>query len=288
MEKQITRRRLRLCLIAPAVIALALAAGCRRESSAPKFGGGIPMAAPMAAMMRADPPGDGQGAGQGDVQRRIAYTNRFVLEMPSADVADAQQKTLSACLAAGCSVENTRLDRLPNGGMQGEISVRIAPDKLAALTATITAPPARLVSHAETADDKTIAVLDIEKRLAAQVALRERLNQLLARANGSVGDLVAAEKQLAEVQGTIESQTAQLAYLHTITDTVRVDVSYNGLLQQAGPFDLSPVREALDAFLATLIGSAGDMITWVAIVLPWLPLGLVGLLMLRWLVRRRT
>ncbi len=283
-----TRRRLPLSSIALALIALALLVGCRREPPAPKFGGAIPMAAPMAAMMRVDAQGGGPGAGQADVQRRIAYTNRFVIEMPSDDVADAQQKTQSACLAAGCSVESTRLDRLPNGGVEGAISVRIAPDKLAALTATIAAPPARMVSHAETAEDKTVAVLDIEKRLASQVALRERLNQLLAKAQGSVGDLVAAETQLAEVQGTIESQTAQLAYLHTITDTVRVDVSYNGLLQQAGPFDLSPVREALDAFLATVIGSAGDMITWVAVALPWLPLGIVGLFMLRWLVRRRA
>jgi len=278
-----TRRWLPLGLIAPALIGVALLAGCKREP-AQGFGVALPAPAPMAAMMRAD----AKMAGPGDVQRRIAYTNRFVLEMPSEDVANAQQKTLAACVAAGCSVESTRLDRLPNGGVQGEISVRIAPDKLDALTATITAPPARLVSRAETADDKTVAVLDIEKRLASQVALRERLNQLLAQAKGSVGDLVAAEKQLAEVQGTIESQTAQLAYLRSITDTVRVDVSYNGLLQQAGPFDLSPVREALDAFLATLIGSAGDMITWVAVALPWLPLGLVGLFLLRWVARKRA
>ena len=104
----------------------------------------------------------------------------------------------------------------------------------------------RVVSRAESADDKTVAVLDIEKRLAAQIALRDRLTQLLGQASGSVGDLVAVEKQLAEVQGTIESQTAQRDYLRTITDTVRVDISYNGLIQQAGPFDLSPVRAAIE------------------------------------------
>jgi hypothetical protein len=66
-----------------------------------------------------------------------------------------------------------------------------------------------------------------------------------------------------------------------------VDVSYNGLIQQAGPFDLSPIRAALYDFVRTMIGSAGDVITWVAVALPWAPLGVLGLWLLRVVVRRR-
>ncbi|MFL5258086.1 MAG: DUF4349 domain-containing protein, partial [Rhodopila sp.] len=91
----------------------------------------------------------------------------------------------------------------------------------------------------------------------------------------------------AEVQGTVESLTAQRDYLRTVTDTVRVDVSYNGLIQQAGEVDLSPLRAALDDFLAAMIGSAGDMVTWIAVALPWLPLAALGLWLARALLRRR-
>ena len=81
---------------------------------------------------------------------------------------------------------------------------------------------------------------------------------------------MAVERQLADVQGTIESETAQRDYLRTITDTVKVDVSYNGSIQLAGPFDVSPVRVALDSFARTVIQSLGDMIGWFAYALPWL------------------
>jgi hypothetical protein len=70
------------------------------------------------------------------------------------------------------------------------------------------------------------------------------------------------------VQGTIESETAQRDYLHTITDTVKVDVNYNGLIQQAGPFDVSPIRAALDGFAHTAIESFDEMINWIAYALP--------------------
>ena len=116
--------------------------------------------------------------------------------------------------------------------------------------------------------------------------LRDRLSQILKQAGTSVADLVAVEKQLAEVQGQIESETAQRDYLRTITDTVKVDVAYNGLVQQAGPFDISPIRLALDDFLRTLIESAGDMILAIATALPWLPLAASAAWILGWAVRR--
>jgi hypothetical protein len=112
----------------------------------------------------------------------------------------------------------------------------------------------------------------VEKRLDAQTALRDRLSQMLKQAGTSVGDLLAVEKQLAELQATIESETAERDYLRSITDTVKVDVSYSGVVQQAGPFDVSPVRIALNNFVRTLIGSLGTMIFVIATVVPWLPL----------------
>jgi hypothetical protein len=182
---------------------------------------------------------------------------------------------------------NTHIDRLRDGVVRGSISVRIAPDRYQAFAAAVTAPPATLVSHTETADDKTVPLLDIEKRLDAQLALRDRLSQMLQLAGTNVTDLVALEKQLADVQGTIESETAQRDYLRTITDTVKVDVAYNGLIQQAGPFDVSPVRASLDNFVRTVIESLGEVIAWIAYALPWLPLVvLAGWIVLRLVPRR--
>ncbi len=243
----------------------------------------MPMAAPP--MMRAM----AMAAGAPDAtSRRIAYSVNFVVELPGNAVEATQQKVLSQCIAAGCSVLNSRLDRLRDGSVQGGFSVRIAPDKYQAFADAVIAPPARLVSRAETAEDKTIPLLDIEKRLDAQIALRDRLSAMLKQAGTGVADLVAVEKQLADVQGTIESETAQRDYLRTITDTVMVDVSYNGLIQQAGAVDLSPVRVALNQFVQTMIGSFGEMIVWIAYALPWLPLAALAAWLANRVLRRRA
>jgi hypothetical protein len=226
-------------------------------------------------------------AAPADTNRRIAISHSFAVELPNNAVEATQQKNMTDCLAAGCSVLSSRVDRQPDGVVQGSISVRIAPDHYQAFADALIAPPARLVSHAETAVDETVPMLDIEKRLGAQITLRDRLSELLKQAGTSVGDLVAVEKQLADVQGTIESQTAQRDYLRTITDTVMVDVAYNGLIQQAGPFDVSPIRAAVNRFVHNVVLSVGQLISSVAYALPWLPLAaLIGWVVCR-LVRRR-
>jgi hypothetical protein len=268
------RHQARLCCIL--ILSLIALADCRRQPE--------PMTRALAAP--AGMRGMAMAAAPDADNRRIAISESFVIELPASAVEATRQKTLEACLAAGCSVLNTRLDRLRDGSVEGSISVRIAPDKYQAFADAVVAPPARLVSHAQTAEDKTIPLLDIEKRLEAQIALRDRLAEMLKQAGTSVGDLVAVERQLADVQGTIESETAQRDYLRTITDTVKVDVSYNGLIQQAGPVDLSPVRIAFDRFVQTMIESFSDMIGWVAYVLPWLPLVVLGAAGAVWIIRR--
>jgi len=271
-------RSLRLLASSTILLACFLSlAACKREVQP------ISMATPP--MMR----GMAMAAGAPDATtRRIAYSESFVVELPGDAVETTQQKVLTACIAAGCEVLNTRLDRLRDGSVQGGFSARIAPDKYKAFADAVVAPPARLVSHAETAEDKTIPLLDIEKRLDAQIALRDRLSAMLKQTGTSVADLVAVEKQLADVQGAIESETAQRDYLRTITDTVKVDVSYNGLIQQAGPIDLSPIRVAFDRFVQTVIESFGEIIGWVAYALPWLPLAALGGWVVRLVLRRRA
>lgn len=257
--------------------------GCRRETVPAPM---LTAARSLAVASNPGPKDPGQ-TDPGQTDRRIAYSHSFVLELPSTEVEAAQQRHLADCLAAGCVVLSTHLNSLRNGVIQGSISVRIAPDRFNAFATAITAAPARLVSHTETAEDKTVPLLDLDKRLDAQTALRDRLTQMLKQAGTNVADLVAVEKQLADVQGAIESETAQRDYLRTLTDTVKVDVAYNGLIQQAGPLDVSPVRIALDNFSRTVIQSFGEMIDWVAYALPWLPLAALGAWLLRWMLRRR-
>jgi Domain of unknown function (DUF4349) len=85
-------------------------------------------------------------------------------------------------------------------------------------------------------------------------------------------DLATIEEELAQVQGDIEATVAQRDDLRTVTQTVRVDISYVGLAAQAGGVDLSPISRAGSGIVVTLVQSVAALISFAAAIVPWLPL----------------
>src|SRR5262249_35544912 len=145
------------------------------------------------------------------------------------------------------------------------------------------APRAEGSSHPESADDKPLQIVDTDKRLELKTALRDRLTAMLRDpAPKTTADLVAIEKELAQVQADIEAATAQRDYLRTITDTVRIDINYNGQAALVAGIDLSPIAEAARGSGRTMVASVAALISFLAAALPWLPL----IAFLVWAVRR--
>jgi hypothetical protein len=139
------------------------------------------------------------------------------------------------------------------------------------------------VSHTQTAEDKTIPLMDLEKRVEGKIALRDRLNAMLKDPNTkATADLLAIEKELSQVQGEIETAIAQRDYLRTITDTVRVDISYSGVAPLTAGVDFNPLQQALSSSGQTIASSAAQLVRFLAASLPWLPL----VALLAWGIRR--
>src|SRR5262245_6119710 len=142
--------------------------------------------------------------------KRLAISYTFTLRLPSSEVEAIQKKHLAECAKLGCTVLNTHLDRSIEGRIGARSTVRISPESYTSFATTITAAPAELVSHSESTEDKTVAMLDIEKRLEVKLALRDRLSAMLKDPGAkSPADLAAIEKELAQVQGDIEATIAQ-------------------------------------------------------------------------------
>jgi hypothetical protein len=209
--------------------------------------------------------------------------------MPDADVEAVHQRHLSECIKLGCNVMNTMLDRSHGRRISARSEVRIAPDKFPAFAEVLAAPPARIVIHVESADDKTAPMLDIEKRLEAKTALRDRLTAMLRDPIAkTLADLITVEKELAQVQGDIETITAQRDYLRTLTETVHVVITYDGLAARVAGLDFSPITEAGTDVGSTFVRSVAALISFLAAFLPWLLLGaLVAWGIVRALRRRR-
>jgi uncharacterized protein DUF4349 len=219
--------------------------------------------------------------------RHIAVTRGFTLRLPSHEIAVVQQKHLAECARLGCTVLETRLDRQIEGRISGRASVRVAPDRYPDLVAVITAPPAEVATQFERAEDRTTAVLDVEKRLDVKTTLRDRLTAMLKDPGAkSAADLAAIEKELAQVQGDIEAAIAQRDYLRTLTETVRVDITYDGRSVVVAGYDFSPIKRAADGIGQTLISSIASLIVFLAAAVPWLPVIVLVVWGARWGLRR--
>lgn len=218
--------------------------------------------------------------------KRVAVTHNYTLRLPRDEVQAIQKRHIDECVKLGCTILSTRLDRYDTR-LTASSSLRIAPDRYEAFLAVLTAPPADVTNHAEHAEDKAVAYMDVEKRLESKLALRDKLTAMLRDpAIKTPADLVAIEKELSQAQGEIESATAQRDYLRTITETIKVDVFYNGVVAQAAGFDLTPVHTAVKNFMRTMVASLAAMISFVASLIAWLPVIAVLVWVVRYGIRR--
>jgi hypothetical protein len=203
--------------------------------------------------------------------------------MPSAEIEAVQRHHIEECARLGCTVLTTRLDRANAGRVTASASMRISPDGFAEFAKLLARPPAELVSHSQSSEDKTVPLTDVEKRVEVKTALRDRLSAMLKDPNTkTTADLLAIEKELTQVQGEIEAAIAQRDYLRTITETVRVDINYTGVVPVTAGIDFYPLRQAASASGQTMASSAATLVTFLAAALPWLPL----VALLGWGIRR--
>lgn len=225
---------------------------------------------------------NGQPIAQANTQTKLAITHSYAITMPSREIEAVQRRDLEECAKLGCTVLTTTLQHAYGDRVLARTSLRISPQGFDAFAKVLATSPAHIVSHSQSAEDKTLPLLDIEKRLGAKIALRDRLEAMLKDPATKTADLLAIEKELSQIQSDIESATAQRDYLRTITDTVRVDISYDGLVAEVAGIEFAPLKRAIGDFGATVLNSLATLIYLTAALLPWLPVFIV----FGWLMRR--
>jgi len=174
-----------------------LAAACStathpRASQAPQPAAALPVAPGTPIVQSAD-------------ERQMIRRGGVKVSVDSVDVARRRVERAAASLGA----QVARLDA--NEASHAEILFRVPPDRLEALMDSAAAV-GKTEERTIGAEDVTDAIVDAEGRLASLTASRDRLRQLLDKA-GSVPDVVTVERELARVQGDIESLQRRLAAL---------------------------------------------------------------------------
>jgi hypothetical protein len=263
-----------IALAGASLLALLLLMGCNPQQSSQ-----APVPDHLAAQATAASQSDG---------KHVAVSHRFSLRLPGGEIREVHQKHLAECRRLGCQVLSTSLDQSTKGRAQARSSVRISPKAFPDFERAISAPPAEVAVRTETAEDKSLPILDVEKRLEVKSALRDRLTAMVKEpGQKSAADIASIERQIADLQGEIEAAIAQRDYLRTITETVRVDIDYSSVSARAGGVNFSPIADALTGALDTFIQSTASVIVFAIAAAPWIPLAILALWAIR-RVRRRS
>ena len=223
----------------------------------------------------------------------LAYSYALSLRLPAARVDDAMAAHRDRCQAAGprvCQVLAASLYGEEERTQSASLRFRAMPSYVATfrdgLAEETRALEGRVVADEQEVVDLTREILDVRARLEAQETLRDRLLDLLDRQEGALADVLAAERELARVQGTIESMLSNLRALEGRVAMSTVTMGYEAIREPFAPARSRPLADAFGDVFGILAESLAALVRFLAAALPWLVIGLPILWVLLRLTRR--
>ena len=236
------------------------------------------------------PPPNGQANENPTSQSFLAYRYNYGFQLPAKSVAATSKSHADICLNAGpskCQVLNSSTSAQNEDYVSARLSIRANPDWLETFTAqmqsSVEDAKGKMTNSGVSAEDLTRQILDTDARLKAQTTLRDRLQRLLATRNADLKDLLALERELARVQGQIESATTTLNVLRKRVSMSVVDINYQSQSVAVSQSALAPIGRALKNFVGQFAYGLSNVIGFFAGVLPWMIFIIIPGL---WLVRR--
>ena len=283
----------RYLVLLGALTAVSCSGGEYEESSGAAYAPSISMAqesrvapAPSPAMkMAADMPAPEEAPSSGGAY--LAYTHNISLETANTQVSPLMKAHLAKCQAMGpaeCVITGSNIQTWDEYSTSATLHMRIVPDKALSFLEDVRedakAAEGRVVSQQTSVDDLTRSIIDTDARLNAQKTLRDRLTALLESQPGNLKELIEIERELARVQGQIDSLTSTLKAMRARVDMSAVTVNYQSRVKvEAAP--LQPLKSAFGAFFANFAEALAAIVTFFAYALPWT----VALILLLFVVR---
>ncbi len=204
--------------------------------------------------------------------RKIQETHNLDFVTSRAGVQELYDETLSLCRIDFCETVSANLSN-HSSSKSANITMRVDHGRVKELLTAIEDYDGEisLSSHSRTAQDRTMEFQDISVRRDTQVALRDRLEDLVANYNYSItrdiGDLLRIEQEIARVQGQIESMDARIRGISQVTDRTTLHVSFRN--QEAmSPVDVPYVKNAIKEVGDIFSRSVATVITVTAALIP--------------------
>lgn len=136
--------------------------------------------------------------------------------------------------------------------------------------------------------DVTEEYFDVEARIRNKQEEEKRLLKHLSDSTGKLEDILAVERELSRVRGEVEQMQGRLRLLADRTELSTITIEATEWKDYKPPIAPTFPTQLGRTFFNSVdnLFSFGKAMAMVAVaLLPWLPLILVGLLLLRWLIR---
>jgi hypothetical protein len=268
----------------------------RMEPQAQLVAVDAPPAAPIGAGGAGPAAGKPAGGQPVDPVSYLAYSYALGLEVPGERLIGLMDGHAAACRSAGlrvCQVVGSSRHGDPDARLGGSLSLRAEPEWLQRFMQgaqrDAVGADGRVTRQSTSTEDLTRSIIDTEATLRAKRGLRDRLQQLLATRPGSLADLLAVERELARVQGELDSTESNLTAMRTRVSMSALTIEYESTARAVAGSTLEPLRLALIGFLDTLIESTAALVEVVGGLLPWvLAIWLLVWLLLRFRRRRAS
>ncbi len=234
------------------------------------------------------------GSGQSDGENRepsqepqIAYSYAVGFRVDADQLPTLQQRHVDLCESM---VDRCRILFLSQSGDAdygyGTIRLQViaseAPEFSDQLRAATEGVEAEQVSYAVSGEDLTDNIIDTEAHLEGRRLLRDRLMEVLRTQRGSVGEIVEAERGVAQVNEEIDAAASRLANMRNRVAFSSFQIEYSPRLGETRLGFWRPVSEAFSG-IGTTLGVVIAGIIYVAVSLVPITIFLIGL---RWLWRR--
>jgi len=222
--------------------------------------------------------------GRDHASRQLAYEHEVAIDTAPDRVAALHAAGLAACRDAGavaCTLLESRIDSEPEAS--ATLKFRARPDVIPKLVASM-GQKADLAHQSTRVVDLSGPIADTDRQLAMLEDYRSRLEALRSRAGNDVDALIKVNRELAEVQSSLEDANGKRAVLAQRIETEILEVSIHSDRQR--PFWV-PVKRAFAGFGKDLSQGIAIAISGVAYLLPWMLMLLLAAWGGRKLWRRR-
>ena len=108
-------------------------------------------------------------------------------------------------------------------------------------------------------------------------------NSCSRRGPGSLADLLGVERELARVQGEIDSSESNLAATRTRVTMSALTLEYGSAVRGVAGGRFEPLRHAFADFIVAVVDSTATLVTVVGSLLPWVAVATIAV----WLLIRR-